>query len=488
MKRLNRRVFLQKGAAAFGAAITVPELCLPKQARAAAETVRLGFIGVGGRGLYLTSFVPKIENAMVAAVCDPDAERLAAAKKQWPDAKACADMREIFDDPSIDAVVIATCNHWHCLAAVWAMMAGKDVYVEKPLGMNFHEGNAVVQAAEKYGKMCQIGTQMRSDPVFHPEVKRFLHEEKALGAIKSVRINRFSPRPGIGLRKEPLVIPPSVDYNLWLGPAPETPLYRDHLQYDWHWMWRTGHGETGNWGAHLIDDCRNDILLDEVRMPKRILAGGGRLGYNDAGESPNSMFVYFDTGLIPVVFCISNLPDAKDPKSTGTCPGPTSGYVAYCEGGRYEKYWGGAVAFDSDGKKIRGFVGTELGPGAKPHLQSFVDAVLARDKTKLNAPIEIGRDSMTWYNGANVAYRLGRPFSEADALAVAGTDGRLTEAIEDLRRHLNAQNIKVSADTFRMSDFLEIDETNQRYAGPLADQANALLEIPCRDGFAMPSL
>lgn len=481
MSLWNRREFLRISACG-AAGLAVPGIL---SAEASKETVRLGFIGVGGRGFYLTSFVPKIQNAVVAAVCDPDAERLAAAKKQWPDAVACADMREIFDDASIDAVVIATCNHWHCLAAVRGMEAGKDVYVEKPLGMNFREGRAVVEAAQKYGKMCQIGTQMRSDPVFHPEVKRFLHEEKALGAIQSVRINRFAARRGIGLRQEPLVIPSSVDYNLWLGPAQETPLYRDKLQYDWHWMWRTGHGEFGNWGAHLIDDCRNDILCDQVRMPKRVLVGGGRVGYNDAGQTPNEAFVFFDTGTIPVVFCVSNLPDKTNGKSAGKCPGPTSGYIAYGEGGRYEKHWGGAVAFDSDGKKIREFTGTSESEGAKPHLQSFVDAVLTRDKTKLNAPIEVGCDSSAWYNSANVAYRLARPFSKADALAVPGTEGRLAEALGDLETHLTAQGIEINADTFQLSDFLQIDEANERFTGERADDANALLEIPYRDGFVL---
>ena len=481
--KMNRRDFVKMGAVAMTASV------LPiSTVRGANEVVRLGFIGVGGRGSYLTSFVPGIPNAEVAAVCDPDSTRLAAAQKKWPNAKGYVDMRKLLENKDIDAVVIATCNHWHCPAAIWAMQAGKDVYVEKPFCMSSFEGQQVVKASKKYDKICQLGTQMRTDPVFHPQVKKFLHEDKELGEIRSVRINRFAARPSIGKRDTPLEIPATVDYNLWLGPAVDRPIYRAQLQYDWHWMWYTGHGETGNWGAHLIDDCRNDILCDKVTMPKRVLSGGGRLGYNDVGESPNSMFVLFDTGIVPVVFCISNLPDAKNRRSTGYCPGPTSGYVAYCEGGRYEKYWGGANVYDEKGKRIREFKGTTLEAGSGKHLHNFVDAVRAHKQSMLNAPIQIGYDSSAWYNGANVAYRLGKPFSKTDALAIPGTDGRLAEAIDNLEKHLNAQGIQVNADTFRMSDFIDIDAEKGCFAGKYAAEANALMDIAYRAPFNFPKV
>lgn len=483
MIKLNRRSFITTSAVAT-MGFASPAL----MSSVTRETVRLGFVGMGGRGSYLASFVSGIPGASVAAVCDPDSERLAKQKKKYPDAKDYADMRALFENKNIDAVVIATCNHWHCLAAIWAMQAGKNVYIEKPFCMSFWEGKQVVAAAKKYNKICQLGTQMRTDPLFHPEVKKFLHQDKELGAIRSVRINRYAPRPSIGKRETPLEIPATVNYDLWLGPAQDRPIYRNQLQYDWHWMWYTGHGETGNWGAHLIDDCRNDILCDRVSMPKRVLAGGGRLGYNDVGDSPNSMFVLFDTGIIPVVFCISNLPDGKNRRSTGVCPGPTSGYVAYCEGGRYEKYWGGAYAFDKDGKQIRHFKGTTLAEGSGLHLANFVSAVAKHDPNILHCPIQIGYDSAAWYNGANTAYRLGQPYSKKAALAIPGTDGRLAEAIDNLETHLTAQGIKVNADTFRMSDFVEIDSQNGCFSGQYGSQANELMNIQYRKPFVVPQI
>jgi len=455
---------------------------------APSEKVRLGLIGCGGRGRFLSTFFPQIQHLELAAFADPDTERLAEMKKSWPDVPAFTDMRSILDDPNIDAVLIATCNHWHCPAAVQAMLSGKDVYVEKPLGMNFREGRAVVDASKKYGKICQIGTQMRSDPVFHPEVQRFLHEEKNLGEIRAVRVNRFFARKPIGLRQEPLVIPETVDADLWFGPAEMEPLYRSQLQYDWHWMWRTGHGEMGNWGAHLLDDCRNDIFQDKIRMPKRVLCGGGRVGYGDAGQTPNSAFALFDTGSIPVIFSVSNLPDKDNPKTAGTCPGPTSGYIAYCEGGRYEKFWGGASAFDADGKEIRKFEGTSERDGCIPHLQSFIDAVRNRDKSLLAAPIETGYDSSAWYNGANTAYRLAEPFSREKFDQAADSAGVMAGALADLEKHLVKQGVPINADTFKISGFLAIDEENERFTGNMGDAANRLMEITYREKYGLPEI
>ncbi|MBR2584866.1 MAG: Gfo/Idh/MocA family oxidoreductase [Thermoguttaceae bacterium] len=484
---MKRRQFLKT--LALGTAWGAPMVVSPKILRAAekpSETVRLAYIGLGGRGKTLTGFT--LNNASTAALCDPDQERLNDARSKFPEARARRDMREVFDDRDIDAVVIATGNYWHCLAAIWAMEAGKDVYVEKPLCMNFREGRAVVDTARRLGRICQIGTQMRCDPVFHPEVQKFLHEDKALGEIRTVRVNRVFARKPIGLRNTPLPIPETVDYNLWLGPAPEEPLYRDALHYDWHWMWRTGHGEVGNWGAHLLDDCRNDIFQDRIRMPKRVLCAGGRVGYNDAGQTPNSIMIHFDTGSIPVVFCISNLPDKDNPRSAGEVAGPTSGYVAYCEGGRYEKRWGRAAAFDSDGKKIREFVGTDEYKGGGTHQQAFVEAIRQGDKNLLPAGIEIGFDSSAWYNSANTAYRLGGAFSKTDILAAdKKTDGQLAAALADLEKHLGRQGYKVSDDTFRLSPFLEVDEKNECFAGPAAAQANRLMEISYRKGFEFPA-
>ena len=202
MAHTTRRQFLKRSLAA-GAALAVPGRL---SAASPNDTVRVGFIGCGARAAEHAPVVAAIPGVSIAGLCDPDGMRRDMVQRLYPQAKAVADMRRLFDDPGIDAVFVATPDHWHALAAIWAMEAGKDVYLEKPLAHNFWEGQQIVAAAKKYGRICQVGTQQRSDPM-QAEIKRFLHEEKKLGAIQAVRANRFRTRGDIGKRGTPLAIP-----------------------------------------------------------------------------------------------------------------------------------------------------------------------------------------------------------------------------------------------------------------------------------------
>ncbi len=295
------------------------------------EEIRLGFISCGGRaGEHLPVF-SKINGVRIAALCDPDGRRVASKKKDFPDAQGCADLRDVIANKNVDAVVIATSNHWHCLASIWAMQAGKDVYVEKPLSHTQWEGEQTVAAARKYNRICQVGTQQRSDPM-QAEIKQFLHQEKAIGKLSHCRVNRFGVRGPIGKTNTPLKVDSAVNYDLWLGPAQDIPIYRNELQYDWHWNFNTGSGEMGNWGVHVIDDARNNVFQDSVTVPKRILGGGGRVAWNDDGETPNIHFVYFDTGEVPTIIGLSNLPASPTNGKSPKVFGPDSGYVVHAEG------------------------------------------------------------------------------------------------------------------------------------------------------------
>src|SRR5690606_1895544 len=209
----------------------------------------------------------------------------------------------------------------------------------------------------------------------------------------SARVNRYGVRGPIGKRDKPLEIDPSIDSDLWLGPAHDEPIYRDNLQYDWHWDWNTGSGEMGNWGVHVLDDLRNNVFQDKVALPTRIFGGGGRVAWHDAGETPNVHFVYFDTGEIPVVIGLSNLSKAQGERGAAPHPGPGSGYIAYCEGGRFEGQRGSAVAYDNDGGIIRAFKGTG---GNDLHQQNFIDAVRSRKVEDLNTDVEVGHLSTGW--------------------------------------------------------------------------------------------
>jgi hypothetical protein len=478
---ISRRTML--GASlAVGAAWTFPQRSA--QAALANDEIRLGFISCGGRaGEHMQAF-SKLEGCRIVGLCDPDAKRVAGKKKEHPDAKTFEDLRELIDDKNIDAVVVATTNHWHCLAAIWAMQAGKDVYVEKPLSHSQWEGEQTVAAARKYNRICQVGTQQRSDPM-QAEIKKFLHEEKALGKILSCRVNRYGVRKAIGKRDKPLEIDPSVNYDLWLGPAQDVPIYRDNLQYDWHWDFNTGSGEMGNWGVHVLDDARNNVFLDKVTLPTRIMGGGGRVAYNDAGETPNVHFVYFDTGEVPTIIGLSNLPSSPGGNNSPKVPGPGSGYIAVCEGGRLEGQRGKAVAFDKDGKPVRTFSGNS---GGRLHQQNFLDAVRHRDAKRLNTDVLVGHHSTGWCNLANVAYRAGSQYSASAANSLAKEVPGWSDLLDEMKQHLAAHSIDMASMDIKLSPMLEFNPEAGKFTGNHAEQANSFLKREYRAPYVVPQI
>ncbi|TWU51726.1 Gfo/Idh/MocA family protein [Rubripirellula reticaptiva] len=479
MKTTNRRQFLST-AVAVGVTSSLASRSLT--AESANEEIRLGFIGCGGRAGKLLSQFEGLPGVAIAALCDVDADRLSSAKERFPAAKSCQDMRELIEDYDVDAVVIATCNHWHCLAAIWAMEAGKHVYVEKPLSHTQWEGRQVVAAVRKYDRICQVGTQQRSDPM-QAEIKKFLHEEKALGEIQSARVNHYFIRKPIGKRDTPLPVAKNVAYDLWCGPAQKSQLFRDSLHYDWHWDWNTGSGDMGNWGVHVLDDVRNNVFQDSVALPKRILAGGGRVVFNDAGQTPNVHFAYFDTGSIPVVIGLTNLPGRPGSKKSPDHLGPGSGYIAYCEGGSLEGQRSRAVAKDTDGKVIKEFKGNS---GDVLHQQNFIDAVRSHDRSILNAEASVGNDSTGWCNLANVAFRAGGSFNNDTAESVSLDDWK--NVLSAMGEHLKTYDQGLATDSIRLSPMLELDPKTERFVGSHADAGNPFLKREYRQGFEVPEL
>jgi predicted dehydrogenase len=442
--------------------------------------IGLGFISCGDRAGKLMSQFDEMAGVNVTALCDVDASRLGVAKERYPAANSYRDMRDLLEDQSVDAVVISTCNHWHCLAAIWAMQAGKDVYVEKPLSHSQWEGKQVVAAAKKYDRICQVGTQQRSDPM-QAEIKKFLHEEKTLGEIQTAQVNHYMIRKPIGRRDMPLPIDKSIAYDLWSGPAEKRPLFRDNLHYDWHWDWNTGSGEMGNWGVHILDDVRNNVFQDSVGLPIRILAGGGRVIYNDAGQTPNVHFAYFETGSIPVVIGLTNLPAKPGSKDHAKHQGPNSGYIAYCEGGRYEGQRGRGVAFDADGKQIRTFIGNR---GDVDHQANFIDAVRSHDESVLHANVTVGNDSTGWCNLANIAFQAGQSFSEERAGRIELSQWR--ETLTQMNQHLTAHGLRLDDENMQLSPMLQLDPKTERFIGEHAAIGNQFLKREYRSGFEVP--
>lgn len=447
------------------------------------DSINVGFIGCGSRGGQLAKQFSNVDGVNITGLCDPDTSRVGKMRGDYNKAEGWADMRALLDSDNIDVTVVATCNHWHCLAAIWAMEAGKDVYVEKPLSHSQWEGEQTVAASRRYDKICQIGTQQRSDPM-QGEIKKFLHQQKGIGEIKACRVNRFGVRASIGKRDTPLVIDKNVAYDLWLGPAQDKPIFRESLHYDWHWDWNTGSGEMGNWGVHVLDDVRNNVFQDKVKIPKKIFGGGGRIVWNDAGETPNVHFVYFDTGSFPVVIGLSNLPaEPNGGKKAAPHPGPNSGYVVYGEGGVYHGQRGKGAAYDNDGKLIKEFGGSK---GDVSHQENFLNAVRKRDRSIQNAEVEVGHHSTGWCNLANIAFKAGGTFSSDEAKEIDLE--QWTTLIGEMDAHTKVHGIKMESDQIRLSPMLELNTDSGRFVGDQADHANKFIKREYREGYEVPEL
>jgi predicted dehydrogenase len=419
----------------------------------------------------------------VAHLCDADSDTLARAQKSYPNAKASQDLRKVVEDKDVDAVVVSTCNHWHVLASLWAIQNGKDVYVEKPISHNIWEGRKLVEAARKYDRLVQGGTQQRSD-TFHAELKDYL-DSGALGKPKFVRCNHYSMRASIGKRDTPLAPPPTVDYNLWLGPAEDKPIMREKFHYDWHWVWNTGNGEMGNWGPHILDDLRNIVFRDRVALPKRVLAGGGRFGWHDAGETPNTHFMYIDSGEVPVIVDVHNMSmNAETKRSDVYLKRKTQAFlIIECEGGYYAGGRGGGTAYDAEGKALQKF----KGDGGSAHAKNFIEALRTRKREVLNAEIEKIHYSSAWCHLGNISWQLGKKYEKGEAEAKIDGFEPWKEVLGEFHAHLEANKIDPASEEIRLGAMLEIDAAGETFTGPSATpEALALLKGTYRKGFEVP--
>src|SRR5262245_9878869 len=271
MQSITRRRFLEDSMLAAAAAamgqVTLPAHAEEEKATSANNRIRVAILGCRIRGKQHAQELAPLRDCEIVYVCDPDrdlADALAAAvaKQQEAAPKAVQDMRRVFDDHGVDAVFIATPNHWHALAAIWAMQAGKDVYVEKPVSHNVSEGRRIIEAARKYNKICQTGTQSRTNAGMRQSMD-YIHSGK-LGKVTLARGLCYKLRPSIGKVEGEQPIPKTIDYDLWCGPGPKNPLNRKNLHYDWHWTWDYGNGDLGNQGIHEMDKARWGLGKNEL--------------------------------------------------------------------------------------------------------------------------------------------------------------------------------------------------------------------------------
>jgi len=427
----------------------------------------------------------KVPGVEVASLCDVDTVVIERAKKTFPNATSTQDLRKLVEDPEIDAVVISTANHWHALAGIWACQAGKDVYVEKPVSHNIWEGRKLVEAARKYDRIVQGGTQQRSNS-HQAELREYIHGGE-LGKIKYARCNRYGRRSSIGLRDTPLTPPDTVDYDLWLGPAADLPIMRDRFHYDWHWDWNLGNGELGNWGPHILDDLRNIVYQDRATYPTKVVSGGGRFGWDDAGTTPNTHFTYMEAGGIPFIMDVHNLPRQKDLKADDIYwrRRTPAFLVIEMDGGYYAGGRNGGASYDQDGKKIRSF----KADGGGAHAANFIDAMRSRNKAELNAEIEEIHYSSAWCHLGNIGYRLGaeNSYERGKAEALVPDSQPWQDVIADTHDHLGRNEINPAGLDMRVGPVLNFDPVGETFSGSSATpESLALLTREYREGYAVP--
>ena len=437
--------------------------------------VRVAVVGFHGRGGEHISALSKIDGARITALCDADSDVLAGGRKKVGEVGGYTDIRKLLEDKNVDALSIATPNHWHALGTIWAIQAGKDVYVEKPVSHNVSEGRRVVEFARKYDKIVQTGTQSRSSI---EGIKAAVEWVKAgnIGKIKLARGLCYKPRGSIGKVTGPQPIPANIDYDLWCGPALKLPLMRKKLHYDWHWVWNTGCGDLGNQGIHEMDVAR--WFLGVMELSPRILAVGGRLGYVDDGETPNTMIIYHDYPDAPLIYEVRGLPSKTGSTKMDKYKGAEIGIVIECEGGHVTvPSYAAATAYDKEGNVLKQFKGSEN------HHENWLKAVRNRKKETLNADILEGHLSSALCHTGNLSYRLGATKSPAE-IKEAITDKGLSEAFGRMSEHLAANDVNIENDKLTLGVPLKMDPKTERFLGN--DKANELLTRPYRAPYIVP--
>jgi predicted dehydrogenase len=484
MGSINRREFLQDSAflaaALAGTGLAGGARAAEKEAAAkkgAADRLRVAVIGVHGRGMSHVGGLANKHNCVVTTVCDADSAVIGRAMKAVEKAQGKPpryeqDVRKVVEDKNIDIVTIATPNHWHSLMAIWAMQNGKDVYVEKPISHNVSEGRRVVEAARKYGRICQAGTQIRSSPGIR-EAIQFLHDGK-LGKISVARGLCYKTRGSIGKVSGPQQPPKSMDYDLWCGPAPNKPPHRKTINgtvhYDWHWVWDYGNGDLGNQGIHQMDVARWG--LNKGELAHTALGLGGRFGYVDDGQTPNTQISVLGYGDCELIFEVRGL-------KTKDLLGARVGNIFYGSDGylvcsTYER----AAAFTPKGEVIRQF------DGKGDHFGNFIKAVRSRKAEDLHGEILEGHLSSALCHLGNVSYRLGKeqPFNKKSNSL--GDDKAAAETFARMQEHLKDNKVQLTEGNYRLGRRLTIDPKTETFVGD--KEADAMLTREYRKGFEVP--
>lgn len=484
--KVTRRDFMKSSiAAGAGLAMAAPF----SRVRGANDEIRVAVVGIHGRGGAHIHAFDGMSGVRVAALCDVDKKVLESCAKPFKDRNTpvdtYVDVRKLLEDKSIDAISIATTNSSHSMITVWGCQAGKDVYVEKPCSHNIFEGRQCVEAARKYKRIVQQGTQSRSERGW----------AKQIAAVKSGKYGKLlvskawaskngSGRWSIGFK--PYLDPPeTLDFELWLGPAMEQPYHENIVHYNWHWFWDFGCGEIGNQGVHQMDIAR--WAISDSVLPKSVIGMGGRWVnstpgyalYTDQAQTPNCQLTIMDFGGPLLVFEVIGLVDREGLDGKKYPPKVTNEF--YLEEGviRDGKFY----PKGSDQAEPLVDVDVKMGPG--DHFENFIHAVRSRKESDLNAPITEGHPSAACCHLGNISYRLGRKVSGSIRPDVLDKHEEVAKSWETIQETVKGTlGYDISENTYQLGPMLKFDPQTERFVDN--PQANLLVTRPYRAPFVVP--
>ena len=502
MKNWSRKDFLKTSLIGSGAALVAGSSRLYGQvapaAGSAAGDIRVAVVGINAQGAgHMRDYINKLPGARLVALCDVDSEvlakRTAECEKADVKVETYIDYRKLLENKNIDAIVLGTPNHQHAIQTIWGLQAGKDVYVEKPVSHNTWEGRQAVAAAAKYSKnIVQAGTQNRSS-LDIMEAIAYVRSGK-LGKIQYARGLCYKLRESIGRTTGPQAVPASIGkegYDLWTGPADLTPPRRNGprggpVHYDWHWIWNYGGGDITNQGIHQVDVAR--WFLGEPGLPASVMSVGGRFGYQDDAETPNTLITTFGYAKAPLIFEVRGLPAKTGMKAMDAFRGSRVGVIVQCEGGYVTvAETGNANIYDNDNKRIMAL--TKGGNGS--HRANFVKAVQNRKVTV--GLIEEAHYSSALCHMGNVSYLLGAEKSNAALRESIAWDLPTSEAYSRTLDHLRANDVDLSTAQVVKGPLLNFDNKTEMFVGSdqvLVDAANKnpLHKRTGRGAFSIPQL
>lgn len=471
----TRRDFVKTTLAA-AATVTLAGTKSSGRVLGANETIRLGVAGLNGRGGSHVGEFGKMSDVQITYLIDPDTrtygKRMAGASKGGTKPQTVQDVRKALDDKNLDAITVATPNHWHALMTIWACQAGKDVYVEKPCSHNIHEGRIAVETARKFGRIVQHGTQSRGSASW----------ANLLDIVKSGKLGKLLVSRGLcyklrgSIGQKPVTTPPAeVDFNIWLGPATERPFHTNLVHYNWHWFWDFGNGDIGNQGVHQMDIAR--WMIPGATWPKKVLSLGGRFGYTDQGETPNTQVSIFDYGETQLVFEVRGLP-------TPPCHNAGKGVdnILHFEAGTVV-----AGKFFPKGSDKAEPLPKVDAVGRRPSgsvFKNFIAAIRSRKQADLDADILEGHISSGLCHLANISYRLGTKVPFNGQTKAFGDNKEAYETLARTQEHLTRSKVKLDGESYQLGRTLAFDGQTERFSNDA--EADKLLTRPYRKPFAVP--